>query len=91
MPIRDLGVSPTYVDRAFRKMEEAVFSKDDPRGHLGDTFRTRRVQVADLKAIQANRPLKPPGSGAKFGFQSPMTRAVLFEQRADEEKRRGER
>lgn len=80
-----------YVDRAFKKLEESVMSPDDPRGFLGDMFRGRRVQLEDLAAIQAHRPLKPPPKGVWFNFASPMCRAVLFERAQAEENRRGNR
>jgi hypothetical protein len=76
------------VDRAFKKLDADAATRDDPKGHLGAHFRTRRVQLADLKAIQEHRPLKPPGKGGDFAFQSPMCRAVLFERSVAEENRR---
>jgi len=88
MPVRDIGVSPDYVDRAFRKMEEEAFLPNDPKGHLGDMWRARRVQLTDLAAIQAHRPLSRPGTGANFGFVSPMAAAVMRARRWSEENRR---
>jgi len=77
MPVRDLGVSPDYVDRAFRALESEAGESGDPKGHLGDIWRARRVQLTDLAAIQAHRPLSRPGTGANFGFVSPMAAAVM--------------
>ena len=88
MPIRDFGAVPDYLDKAMAEMEAQAIIRDDPKGELGKVFATRRVANADLKAIQANRPLKPPGKGGDFSFQSPMCRAVLFERAQAEENRR---
>lgn len=90
MPVRDLGVVPDYLDRAFRKLESEAAGRDDPKGYLGELFRGRRVQLEDLAAIQANRPLSRPGTGAKFGFVSPMAAAVLRARRWAEENRRNQ-
>lgn len=55
---RDLGVQADYVDRAFRKSEEA----------LGDSLRAREIlqerwrrELEAFEAMQSKRPLKPPG------------------------------
>lgn len=51
-------------------------------------FRGRRVQLADLAAIQANRPMKPPPRGRGFNFISPMAVAVIRERHWAEDNRR---
>lgn len=87
MPTRDLGVSPDYVDRAFRKLDAEAATRDDPKGLLALQFRRKRVQCGDLAAIQAARPLSRPGSGASFRIASPVFELALLERDAEEKRR----
>jgi hypothetical protein len=88
MVVLDVGVTPDYVDRAFRSMEAEAADRGDPKGHLGHHFRTQRVQLADLKAIQEHRPKAPPGRGKNFNYMSPLHVRVLEERRIVAENRR---
>lgn len=81
MPLRDLGVTPDYVDRAFRALDAEAATRCDPKAYLGAQYRRQRVQCDDLARVQASRPLKPPGSGQKFGFVGPVLARILEEKR----------
>lgn len=54
---RDLGVQADYVQRAFRKTEESL-GGEKAREILQEEW---REQLEALAAMQAQRPLKPPG------------------------------
>jgi len=81
MPLRDLGVTPDYVDRAFRALDAEAATRSDPKGYLAHVYRRQRVQCDDLAKLQESRPLKPPGGGDKFGFVGPVLARVLEEKR----------
>ena len=91
MATRDLGVNPDYMDRAFRALEDRVNERPGDKSYFWATRRLQRAQIHDLTAIQANRPLKPPGSGGNFAHVGPLTAKALELRRADEEKRRNSR
>jgi hypothetical protein len=58
----DKGVAPDYMDRAFRSVDEA--RADLPASvqvrRREAALRERRQAMKDLRALQAQRPLKPP-------------------------------
>jgi hypothetical protein len=71
---KDIGVSPDYMDRHFRQSEAQVndqsldwrtrISKEAARKAVAAreaTQTTRERDLAALAALQARRPLKPPG------------------------------
>lgn len=73
MAKKDLGVSPDYVERAFKKTPgespaDSVFYESKLH------FLSMKEQMADLAFIQQNRPLKPPG---QEGWKCPMPPSLV--------------
>lgn len=61
---RDSGVQADYVDRAFRKDDDKLRDASATRTKLGMLLTpgdVRREACEALEAVQASRPMKPPG------------------------------